>query len=752
MLKKVKNRKKSIFIWLIILSPFILVFSLVSLASFEFFGPLPTFDQLENPQNNLATEIISADSIVIGKYFFENRTSAVRDDIPQQFINALLSTEDIRYRDHSGIDVRALFRAVYGVFSGKGQSGGASTITQQLAKMLFTKQPASGLDRIKQKLKEWVISAKLERRYTKDEILLMYLNRYDWVNNAVGIESASRVYFNKSPKNLNIQESAMLVGMLKNSALYNPNRRLELTQKRRNTVLFQMNKYEFISDSLYDSLVQLPILLDFKKASHNSGLAPYFREYLRGEMKKWCSTKMKSDGSSYNLYTDGLKIYTTIDSRLQKFAEEAVETHISDLQKVFYNHWEGYTNAPFPEDFEPEQIDEIIDMAMRRSVRYKRLKSQGKTIAQIRKVFNTKTEMKLFSWNGKIDTVLSPRDSLVYSKYFLHSGLMSMQPQTGHVKAYVGGINYENFQYDHVTSGKRQVGSTFKPFLYSLAIQEGYDPCFQVPNVPVVFDKYKWRLEKDWTPKNSGSEELEGLTLSLKYGLANSINTVTAYIMKQFGPYAVVDLAKKIGVKSKILAVPSLCLGTFDLSVYEMVGAYSTFSNKGVWVEPIFVTRIEDKNGVVLERFIPESNEAMSEETADIMVRLLQGVVDGVYSPAAKKRSGTGVRLRYKYGFKNEIGGKTGTTQNQSDGWFMGITPNLVTGVWTGCDDRSVHFREIVYGQGANMALPIFAEYMQRVYADTANSKVYPLPFNISRSVDVKLDCDDAVISIEEEF
>ena len=747
-----KTRKKVIFIWLIILSPFILVFSLVSLASFEFFGPLPTFDQLENPQNNLATEIISADSVVIGKYFFENRTSAVIEDIPDQFINALLSTEDIRYRDHSGIDVRALFRAVYGVFSGKGQSGGASTITQQLAKMLFTKQPASGMDRVKQKLKEWVISAKLERRYTKDEILLMYLNRYDWVNNAVGIESASRVYFNKSPKNLNIQESAMLVGMLKNSALYNPNRRLELTQRRRNTVLSQMNKYEFISDTLYDSLVQLPVILDFKKASHNSGLAPYFREYLRGEMKKWCSAKMKSDGSSYNLYTDGLKIYTTIDSRLQKFAEEAVETHISDLQKVFYNHWEGYTNAPFPEDFEPEQIDEIIDMAMRRSVRYKRLKSQGKTIEQIRKIFNTKTDMKLFSWNGKRDTILSPRDSLVYSKYFLHSGLMSMQPKTGHVKAYVGGINYENFQYDHVTSGKRQVGSTFKPFLYSLAIQEGYDPCFQVPNVPVVFDKYKWRLEKDWTPKNSGSEELEGLTLSLKYGLANSINTVTAYIMKQFGPHAVVDLAKKIGVKSKILAVPSLCLGTFDLSVYEMVGAYSTFSNKGVWVEPIFVTRIEDKNGVVLERFIAESNEAMSEKTADIMVRLLQGVVDGVYSPAAKKRSGTGVRLRYKYGFKNEIGGKTGTTQNQSDGWFMGITPNLVTGVWTGCDDRSVHFRDIVYGQGANMALPIFAEYMQRVYADTANSKIYPLDFDIARSVDVKLDCDDAVISIEEEF
>ena len=395
---------------------------------------------------------------------------------------------------------------------------------------------------------------------------------------------------------------------------------------------------------------------------------------------------------------------------------------------------------------------QVMELAIKRSVRYKRLKYQKKSDEEIEKIFNTKTEMQLFSWRGKIDTLLSPKDSILYSKYFLHSGLMSMEPSTGHVKAYVGGINYENFQYDHVTSGKRQVGSTFKPFLYSLAIQEGYSPCFQVPNVPVVFDKYKWRLEKDWTPKNSGSEDLEGLTLTLKYGLANSINTVTAYIMKQFGPHAVVDLAKKIGIKSKILAVPSLCLGTFDLSVYEMVGAYSTFSNKGVWVEPIFVTKIEDKNGVVLEKFIPKSNEAMSEKTANTMIRLLQGVVDGVYSPTAKKRSGTGVRLRYKYGFTNEIGGKTGTTQNQSDGWFMGITPNLVTGVWTGCDDRSVHFRDIQYGQGANMALPVFAEYMQRVYADTLIVNMQPIPFDIPRSIDVKLDCDESIISIEEEF
>ena len=746
------SRKTIILIWFVVLSPFIVVFTLVSFASFEFFGPLPTFDQLENPKNNLATEIISVDSVVIGRYFFENRTSAAQEEIPANFINALIAAEDIRFREHSGVDARALLRAVYGVVYGKGQSGGASTITQQLAKMLFTKDPASGIDRVKQKLKEWVISAKLERRYTKDEILLMYLNRYDWVNNAVGIKSASRVYFNKSPINLNIQESAMLVGMLKNSALYNPNRRLELTEKRRNIVLSQMKKYSFISDTLYDSLVKQPIILDFKKASHNEGLAPYFREYLRDKMKSWCSTKIKSDGSRYNLYTDGLKIYTTIDSRLQKFAEEAVTTHLSALQEDFYNHWEGYTNAPFPKDFEPEQIDAIIDQAMKRSVRYKRLKSQGKKTDEIRKIFDQNTAMQLFSWNGKIDTILSPRDSLVYSKFFLHSGLMSMEPSTGFVKAYVGGINYENFQYDHVTAGKRQVGSTFKPFLYSLAIQEGYSPCYQVPNVPVVFDKYKWKLEKDWSPKNSGDEELEGLTLTLKYGLANSINSVTAYIMKQFGPHAVVDLARKLGIKSKILAVPSLCLGTFDLSVYEMVGAYSTFSNKGVWVEPIFVTKIEDKNGVVLERFIPKSNEAMSEKTADVMVRLLQGVVDGVYSPTANKRSGTGVRLKYRYGFKNEIGGKTGTTQNQSDGWFMGITPNLVTGVWTGCEDRSVHFRDITNGQGANMALPIFAEYMQRVYADTGNSNVHPLPFNISRSIDVKLDCDNSLRYNEEEF
>jgi len=747
---------RKIILWLIITSPFFGLFLLVNLTAIGVFGDLPSFEQLENPKNNLATEIISEDGVVLGKYFFENRSKVNYNEIPENLINAFISTEDVRFRNHSGIDGRALLRAIYGALTGKSSSGGASTITQQLSKMLFTDKPSSGVERVMQKLKEWIISGQLEKRYTKDEILTMYLNRFDWVNNAVGIKSASQVYFNKAPIDLNILESAMLVGMLKNPSYYNPNRRIALTERRRNIVLSQMKKYEVISDSLYDTLVQQPIILNFKKASHNEGLAPYFREYFRGELKKWCATHTKPDGTNYNAYTDGLKVYTTINSRLQQFAEEGMRTHISSLQKDFNNHWKGYTKAPYPDDFEWEQIDEIIDQGMRRSERYRKLKKAGKSKNQIKSIFQKKVQMTLFSWDGEIDTLLSPRDSIKYNKFFIHSGMMSMDPKTGHVKAYVGGINYKHFKYDHVKIGKRQVGSTFKPFLYSLAMQEGYTPCSEVSNVPVVFDKNRWRLEKDWVPKNSG-DEFDEMSLTLKFGLANSINTVTAYIMKQFGPHAVVDLAKKIGIHSKILAVPSLCLGTFDLSVYEMVGAYSTFVNKGVWTEPIFVTRIEDKNGVVLEDFEPKTQEAMSKETADLMVRMLQGVVDGVYSPAAGVTRGTGVRLRFKYGFKNEMGGKTGTTQNQSDGYFMGITPNLVTGVWSGCEDRAAHFRTIHYGQGANMALPVFAEYMQRVYADTLESGIYPIDFDIPKSVDLKLDCGEATNSLgtdefDEEF
>jgi penicillin-binding protein 1A len=737
------SRKKVILIWLTIFSPFIGVFLVICLTSIGGFGPLPTFEQLESPKNKLATEIISEDGVLLGKYFLENRSNIKYHELPQNLINALISTEDIRYMSHSGIDVRSLARAIFGLISGGESSGGGSTITQQLAKMLFTEKPSSGLQRVMQKFKEWIIAIRLERQYTKDEILAMYLNRYDWVNNAVGIKSAAQVYFNKKPEELIVEESAMLVGMLKNSALYNPNRRIELTTERRNVVLSQMKKYEFISDSLFDSLKNQPIVLDFKRASHNEGLAPYFREHLRGELKKWCALYLKPDGLPYNLYTDGLKIHTTINSRMQQFAEEGMTTHISALQKDFYRHWKGYSKAPFPKDFEPEQIDEIIDQAMRRSERYRKLKKGKKSESEIKNIFKIKVPMTIFSWEGEIDTILSPRDSIKYNKFFIHSGMMSMDPKTGFVKAYVGGINHRHFKYDHVKVGKRQVGSTFKPFLYSLAMQEGYSPCYEVPNVPVVFDKEKWGLpEKDWIPENS-DDKYEGELLTLKFGMANSINTVTAYIMKQFGPHAVVDLAKKIGIQSKILAVPSLCLGTFDLSVYEMVGAYSTFVNNGVWTEPIFITKITDKHGVVLEEFKPKTTEAMSKKTANLMVRMLQGVVDGVYNKNANTTMGTGVRLRFKYQFKNEMGGKTGTTQNNSDGWFMGITPNLVTGVWSGCDDRSVRFRDTHYGQGANMALPVFAEYMQRVYADTLESGIFPIGFNIPKAVDVRMDCGE---------
>ena len=734
------NKATRYLLWIIFLSPFILLFTLVQLTATGFFGELPTLDQLENPKNNLATEIISEDGKVLGKYFFENRTRVKYKQLPQNLINALIATEDIRFYHHSGVDWKAFLRALLGNIMGDKSSGGASTITQQLAKMLFTEKPSIGIERVIQKLKEWVIAVQLEKRYSKEEIIMMYLNRFDWVNNAVGINSAAQIYFNKTPIDLNTEESAMLIGMLKNPSLYNPNRRLKITEERRNIVFLQMNRYGFISDSLFQKLKQTPILLDFKKPNHNEGLAPYLREYLREELKKWANKTTKIDGSKYNIYTDGLKIYTTINSRLQNFAEEAMKTHVASLQKDFYKHWQGYPNAPYPEDFTDSLINVIMEQAMRRSERYRKLKKSGFKEEKIKEIFNIKVPMNLFSWGGEIDTVLSPLDSIRYNKFFIHSGMMSMNPKTGHVKAYVGGINHTYFKYDHVKIGKRQVGSTFKPFLYALAIQEGYSPCYKVPNIPVVFDKKIWGLENDWIPKNSG-DEFANKSLTLKFGLANSINTVTAFIMKQLGPHAVVDLAKKIGIKSKILPVPSLCLGTFDLSVYEMVGAYSTFVNKGIWTEPIFITRIEDKNGVLLEKFIPKTQEAMSEKTADIMVRMLQGVVDGVYSPAAQKKMGTGVRLRHKYGFDNEIGGKTGTTQNQSDGYFMGVTPDLVTGVWSGCEDRSAHFRTIQLGQGANMALPVFAEYMKRIYADTLNMDYFTDKFDIPTDIDQLFNC-----------
>ena len=733
------SRRKKILIWLICLSPFygfllLMYFVKINTISEDLIEEeqrapgMIYFSDIDNPQNNLSTIIYSADGVILGEYFKENRSNTNYSDLSPVLVDALISTEDIRFRNHSGIDVRSLFRAIYGIITGNNSSGGASTLSQQLSKMLFTGRPSTGFGRIKQKLKEWVVAVELEKRYSKNEILSMYLNRFDWINQAVGITSASKIYFNTTPEILDVNQSAMLVGMLKNPSLYNPKRNPDGTKNRRNVVLYQMMKYEKINKTEYDSLKTLPLNLDYQKVDHNEGLAPYFREQLRPWMKEWCSKNKKPNGEHYNLYTDGLIIHTTIDSRMQKHAESAVKKKMSELQEKFYKHWKGYSKAPYPKEFTKKQIDEIIYQGIKRSERYRKLKNKGKTKNEIDKIFKTKVNTTLFSWGGEIDTLISPRDSVIYNKFFIHTGLMSMNPSDGNIKAYVGGINHKFFKYDHVLKGKRQVGSTFKPFLYSLAIQEGMDPCDKILNSPVVFDKDKWGLEKDWIPYNS-STDFDGLSLSLKFGLANSINIMTAYIMHQFGPKPVVDMARKMGVTSYLQAVPSICLGTFDLSVKEITGAYSTFVNKGVYTEPIFVSKITDKNGIVLEEFQSEKNEALSEETAAIMVKLLQGAVDGVYDKGYQDRSieldkwnksgvrGTARTLRYSYDISAEMGGKTGTTQNYSDGWYVGITPNLVTSIWTGCEDRSAHFRG-EDGYGGNTALTVFGQFMKNIYED----------------------------------
>ena len=739
------SKRNILLIWLFCLSPFFGFVSIMYLVKINTItetvpnsedrdSEMIYFSDLENPENNLSTIIYSSDGKILGEFYKENRSTTHYSDLSPILIDALISTEDIRFRSHSGIDARSLLRAIFGALTGSSSSGGASTLSQQLSKMLFTGRPSSGLERLKQKLKEWVVAVELEKRYSKNEILSMYLNRFDWINQAVGISSASKIYFNTSPDKLNVNQSAMLVGMLKNPSLYNPSRNPEGTQNRRNVVLSQMMKNNKISSIEFDSLKVLPLHLDYHRVDHNEGPAPYFREQLRPMMKEWCATHKKPNGEFYNLYTDGLIIHTTIDSKMQKHAEQAVKQKMAELQEKFYKHWKGRSKAPFPSNFSKKQINSIIFQGIKRSERYRNLKNEGKSQNEIDEIFDIKVNTTLFSWNGDIDTLISPRDSVIYNKFFIHTGLMSMNPNTGEVKAYVGGIDHRYFKYDHVLKGKRQVGSTFKPFLYSLAIQEGMEPCDEILNSPVVFDKTKWNLNKDWIPYNSGTD-FDGLSLSLKFGLANSINIMTAYIMHQFGPKPVVDIARKMGVTSNLQAIPSICLGTFDLSVKEITGAYSTFVNKGIYTEPIFVSKITDKNGVVLEEFQAETNEALSEKTSAIMVNLLQGAVDGVYDKDYQKRSvelkkwntsgvrGTARTLRYTYDITAEMGGKTGTTQNYSDGWFVGITPNLVTSVWTGCEDRSVHFRD-GSGYGGNTALTVFGQFMKNIYEDEKITEV----------------------------
>ena len=710
--KEAKPKKKIlnyiVKLWLIWSIGFIFVVTFFYGVANEWFGPMPTFEELENPESNLASEVYSSDGVLLGTYFIENRSNVNYRDLSPNLINALLAIEDIRFEKHSGIDEKALIRVFYGVLTGNSRGGG-STLTQQLAKNLFPRGRLSTPELVMRKFKEWITALKLERYYSKEEIIAMYLNTVTYGHNTYGIKSATSAFFDCTPDSLNIQQAALMAGVVNAPTRYSPISNPERSLKRRNLVLSQMEKYGYITKSQYDSISLLPLgVSKFTFRDHNQGLATYAREHLRGELKDWCANHFKPDGTPYNLYKDGLKIYTTIDSRMQRYAEEAVREHLElDLQPAFYSHWEGHPNAPFvfEEEVAEESVENIMTLAMKRSERYRKMKLLGISQDSIFSSFEYPREMRVFSWTGHIDTIMTPRDSILYYKHILQAGLLSMESHTGYVRAMVGGIDYQYFKFDHVVQGRRQVGSTFKPFLYTLAMQEGeYSPCYKVSNIQYSVELYDGTF---WAPKNSDNDRI-GEEVTLRWALANSNNWISAYLIGRFSPQSVSQMAKKMGVKSHIPSVPSIALGTPDLSLYEMVGAMNTYANKGVFVVPTFVTKIEDKNGNVLERFVPEKTVAMNEVTAYKMLKLMEGVVE----------SGTGVRLRWKYGFNNPIAGKTGTTQNQSDGWFMGITPDLTTGVWVGAEDRSVHFRTITLGQGANMALPIWALYMKKIYSD----------------------------------
>ena len=736
--------------WKLFIAGILFVVLMFLLASWGVFGQLPDHTILENPKTNLATEIISSDGKTLGKFYFnDNRTPVGYDDLPQHLVEALIATEDARYYEHSGIDARGTLRAIIKL----GRGGGASTISQQLAKQLFHGEGSTNtLGRITQKLKEWIIAIKLERQYTKEEIIAMYFNIYDFGNNADGIRSASSIYFDKEPNELDLKESAMLVGMFKNSSLYNPrdHRNPVGTRNRRNVVLGQMEKYGYISETVKDSLQKTELGLRYSPQSHRDGIATYFRAYLDGFMKDWIKNNLKPDGEKYNLYGDGLKVYTTIDSRMQKYAEDAVQQHMPRLQAEFdhQNTPDRNPTAPFLE-LNQSEIDALMKRSMRQSERWRHMKYDLKMDEEdIIASFHKPTQMTIFSWEGDIDTIMKPMDSMRYYKSFLHPGMMSMDPQTGHVKAWVGGMNYKHFQYDHVKQGRRQVGSTFKPFVYATAIDQLHlSPCDELPNTQITIEAGKFGNPEPWTPKNSDGQY--GGSRTLKSALANSINTITARLMDKVGPQPVVDLVKKLGVEAEVPVVPSIGLGTADLSVYEMVAAYATFANKGVYTKPVMVTHIEDKNGTILYQFTPETRDVLSEEAAYVTVKLMEGVTEGGSGTRLRTKGADAYRADYRevitgypYEFKNPIAGKTGTTQNQSDGWFMGMVPNLVTGVWVGAEDRAAHFRTITYGQGAAMALPIWGVYMKSCIEDE-DLNISTSDFERPTELSIEVDCSN---------
>ncbi|WP_299433623.1 transglycosylase domain-containing protein [uncultured Aquimarina sp.] len=748
------------YFWIGFTSILIIIILLFLLASWGALGEMPTFEQLENPRNDLATQIISSDREQLGTIFKpnENRTPINYNDLPPHLINALIATEDVRFYEHSGIDARGTLRA----FTSFGRRGGASTITQQLARLLFIGIRSRNMDKYTQKIREWVIAARLERQYTKEEIIVMYLNKYDFARQAIGIGSASRIYFNKKSIDLKVEESAMLVGMLKSATIYNPKTRLEKALNRRNTVLSQMAKYGYLTVEEKDSLKQLPLKLNYTPEGYSEGKATYFRRQVKKWVEEWIKKNPKGKNEAgeleyYDIYSDGLKIHVTIDSRMQKYAEESVLQHMSNLQKEFDRQERKNTTSPF-RGISKQQIDQIINHAIKTSPRRIKMLKQGKSEKEILASFDKKVDMKVFSWNGIMDTIMTPRDSVLYHKRFLHTGLMSMNPQTGAVKAWVGGINYKYFKYDHVNQGARQVGSTFKPFVYATAIDQlKYSPCYKMPRAKVTIPVGKHGVSgEDWTPTNTDDNYIGSITL--KDALAGSVNTVSARLMDRIGPEPIINLAKKLGIQSEIDSVASIALGTETLKLSEMVGAYSVFANEGIYTKPVIISHIQDKNGTLLYGNFPEKRDVISKESAYVTLNLMEGVTE----------TGSGKRLRTKassqyiyknvvtghpYGFTNPIAGKTGTTQNQSDGWFMGIVPDLCTGVWVGGDNRSTHFKSTKYGAGATMALPIWALYMKKCYEDV-NLNISKSEFKKPENLSIQLDCEvyEKSIKVDDEL
>jgi penicillin-binding protein 1A len=759
-----KTKRNLTIFWSLFSLPFIAIIAIFILIAAGTLGPMPTFEQLENPQNNLASEVYSSDNKLLGKYYLQNRSSIDFEGLSPNIVNALIAIEDIRFKKHSGIDPIGLGRVLVKTILLGQEAGGGSTITQQLAKNLFGRDTSTFNTKFGRamhlcitKFKEWVTAVRLERNYTKKEILVMYLNTVFFGSHSYGIKSASKTFFNTTPDSLRVEEAALLAGVVNAPTRYNPILNPKAALARRNTVLSQMHKYDILRKKQYDSLKQLPLNLNYNVDDQLIGQAPYLREYIRLIMNAdkpkrkdysnyksyrkdsirwlndplygWLAKNKKPDGKPYNLYTDGLRIYTTIDSKMQEYAKKAVQNHLTHLQKTFFEVQEGNPNAPFSDDLEPEQIEGIMDRAIKRSRRYWSLKRKGVSQKEIMAAFNKPVKMKIFTWQGEKDTLMSPIDSIKYYKYMLRVGFMSMNPHNGHIKAYIGGPDFKYFKYDHVIVGRRQVGSTIKPFLYTLAVQEGISPCKKVPNVQQTFT-FK---DTVWAPKNAGASKMDGEMVTLKWGLVNSVNSISAWLVKQFNPQSVVDIMHKMGIESDVLAVPSIILGTSDLSVYEMVGAYGSYVNKGVHIKPTFITHIKDKNGNEITEFHAREKEGISERTAYTMIKLLQGVVD----------QGTAVRLRLTYDLYNEIAGKTGTTQNQSDGWFMGVVPNLVSGVWVGFENRSVHFDDISIGQGANMALPVWAEFIKQVYNDKTIDVSPVDTFTPPPGFDISVNCKD---------